>query len=267
MIGFSQRRAAGAGLVVVAIGTVSASAQELEPFRQMLPGTLVEFEMRPVPAGTTVLLSGEVGEIEVEAFWIGRTEVPWELYDIFALRLDIPRAERMRAVDAEARPSRPYGAPDYGFGHQGFAAISVTYRAAEAFCAWLSARTGQTYRLPTDAEWTLAVQAGYGEWDDVRLDDVAWYGANSMQKTHPVATRAGNRLGVFDMVGNVWEWVTGVNGPVVRGGSYRDAAADIGPDARTVQDRSWNSTDPQIPKSRWWLSDAPFVGFRIVRIP
>ena len=47
----------------------------------------------------------------------------------------------------------------------------------------------------------------------------------------------------------------------------RDLAAAVGPDARAEQARSWNERDPQIPQSRWWLSDAPFVGVRIVRDP
>ena len=54
---------------------------------------------------------------------------------------------------------------------------------------------------------------------------------------------------------------------MTRGGSFRDAAERVGPAARAVQDDSWNERDPQLPKSRWWLSDGPFVGFRIVREP
>jgi hypothetical protein len=54
---------------------------------------------------------------------------------------------------------------------------------------------------------------------------------------------------------------------VVRGGSYRDPADRLGPGFRAVQDHTWNERDPQFPKSRWWLSDGPFVGFRIVREP
>jgi hypothetical protein len=54
---------------------------------------------------------------------------------------------------------------------------------------------------------------------------------------------------------------------VTRGGSFREAASAVGPDARAQQDASWNERDPQLPKSRWWLSDGPFVGFRLVRQP
>jgi hypothetical protein len=51
---------------------------------------------------------------------------------------------------------------------------------------------------------------------------------------------------------------------VTRGGSFRDSLEGTGPSARAVQDPSWNERDPQLPKSSWWLSDGPFVGFRMV---
>ena len=51
---------------------------------------------------------------------------------------------------------------------------------------------------------------------------------------------------------------------VVRGGSFKDDPASLGPASRAVQDDTWNERDPQLPKSRWWLSDGPFVGFRLV---
>jgi formylglycine-generating enzyme required for sulfatase activity len=83
-----------------------------------------------------------------------------------------------------------------------------------------------------------------------------------------VGTRAPDALGLFDLFGNAAEWVATESGDLVtRGGSYRDDAGAVGPDARAIQDSSWNETDPQLPKSRWWLSDAPFVGFRLASTP
>jgi hypothetical protein len=67
------------------------------------------------------------------------------------------------------------------------------------------------------------------------------------------------------MLGNVAEWVTSADGrPMVRGGSFTDPPEQVSPVARATQSPAWNETDPQFPKSRWWLADAPFVGFRIV---
>jgi hypothetical protein len=52
---------------------------------------------------------------------------------------------------------------------------------------------------------------------------------------------------------------------VTRGGSFRDPLDQVWAGARAVQDESWNERDPQLPKSKWWLSDGPFVGFRLAR--
>ena len=225
----------------------NAPAQEI--YTDSVPGTLVTFEMVRVP-GT--------------AMWIGRTEVTWDLYDAFALsRPD--STERGAGIDAVARPTRPYGAPDYGWGHAGFPVISVAYTAAEAFCAWLSARTGKRYRLPTEAEWERAASVAIV---GLNARDIAWHAGNAGGTTHAVGGKAPDALGLHDLFGNAAEWVTVSSGrPAVRGGSFRDHEPVIGPSVRAVQDDAWNERDPQIPQSRWWMSDAPFVGFRIVREP
>jgi formylglycine-generating enzyme required for sulfatase activity len=216
-------------------------------YHESIAGTLVTFEMVRVPGGANVA-----------EFFIGRTEVTWDMFDVFMLRLDAPKSDDK--ADAIARPSEPYGAPDRGWGHAGFPAMSVTHGAAEAFCQWLSAKTGRTYRLPTDAEWSHAASRAAGP--SGALDSLAWHRANSNGQTHPVGRRAEDALGLVDLFGNVAEWVTtGPNQFSTRGGSYRDAA--VGPDTRAAQDPTWNQTDPQLPKSRWWLSDGPFVGFRL----
>ncbi len=236
--------ALAAALVVIAL------ASEPSAYRESIPGTLVTFEM--------VLVPGDA------PFYLGRTEVTWDMYDVFALGLDKPTSTG--GGDATARPSQPYGAPDYGWGHAGYPVISVTRSAAEAFCAWLSMKTGKTYRLPTDAEWAhaAAAAAGPGVMSRDRREALAWHRGNASARTHPVAARTADVLGLFDLFGNAAEWVTTPDGTLAtRGGSYRDPMGVIGPDARAVQDESWNERDPQLPKSRWWLSDGPFAGFRL----
>ena len=212
------------------------------------------FEMVLVPGGP------------VKPFYIGRTEVTWDLFDVFRFGLD-KRADTP-GVDAISRPSRPYGAPDYGWGHTGYPAISITRAAAEAFCKWLSAKTGKAYRLPTDAEWShaSALAVGKTRLTSERLGSLAWHGGNAGGRPHPVATKSADELGLFDLFGNASEWVTTADGQLIlRGGSFRDPPAAVGAHARAVQDERWNERDPQLPKSSWWMSDAPFAGFRIVR--
>jgi formylglycine-generating enzyme required for sulfatase activity len=218
--------------------------------------------MVPVKGGT-VTVDGKA--TPVEPFLIGRTEVTWDMYDVFALGLD-----KDSAADAVSRPSQPYGAPDYGWGHSGFAAISIAYPAAEAFCEWLSKKTGKAYRLPTEAEWmhAAALAAGGSELSTSQLDALAWHRGNSVSKAHPVGKRKPDALGLSDLFGNAAEWVSTADGTMVtRGGSFRDPPERIGPAARAEYDGSWQERDPQLPKSRWWLSDGPFVGFRLVRKP
>ena len=236
-----------------------------QAYRESITGTVVSFEMVPVPAGT-VTVAGK--SVQVKPFFIGRTEVTWDLYDVFSLGLDVPKGGA--DADAIARPSQPYGAPDYGWGHAGYPAISVAHQAAQAFAVWLSKKTGKSYRLPTEAEWAhaAALAAGKDAVTPARLDALAWHRGNASARTHPVGTKSADALGLFDLFGNAAEWVkadpSGDTAPVTRGGSFRDAPEALGPGARAIQDETWNERDPQLPKSRWWLSDGPFVGFRVV---
>src|SRR5213079_3092462 len=252
------------------------AAARLVPFRDSIAPTLVTFEMIPVPGGTVTLdLPTGPRVVVVAPFWIGKTEVTWDEYDVWVYRLDLAAASPggSDSADATARPSRPYGAPDRGFGHHGYPALAMTYFAAQAYCAWLSTKTGKRYRLPTDAEWTRAVLLGLGGDSALtpeRRDALGWHAGNAAAKAHAVAAKAADALGLHDMLGNVAEWVTGMDsgrGGVVRGGSWVDRPEHVGPNARARQTPAWNETDPQFPKSRWWLADAPFVGFRIVREP
>jgi formylglycine-generating enzyme required for sulfatase activity len=239
-----------------------SAAQAPQIVRDSLPGMRLSWELVLVPGGPVVIGADTV---MVESFLIGRTEVPWDLYDVFYLRLDVPRAMR-DSVDARLRPSRPYGAPDRGFGHRGYPAISLTYGATTRFVTWLSERTGHRYTVMTDAQWQRAADLAFPNGRPEAVQ--AWTAANAEAATHPVASGAPDALGLHDLLGNVGEWVVGRGDSTwLRGGSYADAPDDVTTRARATQHATWNQTDPQIPKSRWWLSDGPFAGFRLVRIP
>jgi formylglycine-generating enzyme required for sulfatase activity len=238
-----------------------------ESFVQDISDTTVSFEMIGIPPGTVTVDTGNgPREIEVGPFWIGRTELTWDAYDVFCLRLDRTRSEFGTAADAVTRPSKPYSPPDRGFGHAGYAALSMTHHAAETFCQWLSLKTGRTYRLPTEAEWQHACEQG--AIDPAGVDEHAWHKGNAEYQTHAVASKKPCAFGVYDMYGNIWEWCTDLDGqPITAGGSFRESADQLGPLARARQDDTWNASDPQFPKSSWWLADASWVGFRIVCVP
>ena len=231
-------------------------------FAQDIPGTTVTIDMVPIPGGEFKPEKGDA--VKIKPLYMSSTEVVWDAFDIFAFQLDMSEKDKAAGVDAKSRPSRPYGAPDHGYGHHGYAVIHITKYTGDEFCAWLSKKTGRKYRLPTEAEWEYACRAG-GDGKVDKLDDYAWFEDNSDDKTHPVGKKKPNAWGLYDMLGNAMEWVTGNDGkPVACGGGYEDKAEDCTCASRQHQTDDWNSTDPQNPKSKWWLSDAPFVSFRIV---
>ena len=251
------RRAAVIALAGILCANVAPGQQVL---RDSIPGTLVTFEMILVPPA--------VAKEGAKPFYIGKTEVTWDMYDVFMLRLDTARSRG--PADAVARPSQPYGAPDYDWGHAGYAAISISYQAANAFANWLSMKTGHKYRLPTEAEWehVARIAAGREPLTRNRVDALAWHRDNANRQAHAVASKQADRLGLYDLFGNAAEWVkTDLTPAVTRGGSFQDDPAIVGPTARAQQTPLWTERDPQLPSSRWWLTDGPFVGFRLVRDP
>lgn len=89
--------------------------------------------------------------------------------------------------------------------------VNVNYGDAVAYCDWLAEKMDADYRLPTEAEWEYAARGGKQskgtKYSGGRsLDNAGWYDANSGFKTHSVATKNPNELGLYDMSGNVWEW-------------------------------------------------------------
>jgi formylglycine-generating enzyme required for sulfatase activity len=137
----------------------------------------------------------------------------------------------------------------------------------------LSARTGRRYRLPTAGEWRDATWEKFWAFGAASPQDVAWLADNSPAgTTHPVAKLAPNHFGLHDLIGNVAEWCVGDDGtPVVLGGSFQTdlaamSEADVDRTFLTGDPPSpaWNANDPSFPRSKWWLRDAPFVGFRVV---
>ncbi len=85
--------------------------------------------------------------------------------------------------------------------------VCVSWNDAQAFIKWLNDKGGEvTFRLPTEAEWEYACRAGSTDETYGSLNDIAWHARNSDGHTHPVGQKQPNAFGLFDMLGNVWQW-------------------------------------------------------------
>lgn len=260
----------------------SLLAQDLKSYQQVIPQTRVSFDMVAIPSGSFVF--GQTKKTQVSAFWMGKTEVTYDEYQLFfeESRDPEPRPPK-EGPDAVTRPSPPYIDFTLGMGKVGgFPANSMQQYGAIMYCKWLYAKTGVFYRLPTEIEWEYACRAGADIPSKV-LPDYAWFQGNSNEKYHQVGQKKPNSWGLHDMLGNVSEWVLDhfesdptarkespvfidkYADAVVRGGNYQDPANLVRSTARMAADPIWNRRDPQVPKSIWWNADAPFVGFRIMR--
>jgi len=159
-------------------------------------------------------------------FWIGRTEVTFGQFDSFCEETGYYEERFSKGIvspvhDGERRgiwkATQPEGSapdaepPEHPL--RNYPAIEVCWLDACAFCLWLSEKTGIGFRLPTQAEWEYACTARGTQpaVESDRLGEVAWFAESANRRDgrtqiRPVAAKMANSLGLYDMLGNVWEW-------------------------------------------------------------
>lgn len=277
--------------------------QAFEAYDQAVPDGDTSLQMVPIRAGEFSMGTppdetgrnadeGPMRTVRIEAFWMGAHEVSWDAFRQFMLREADVYIDPDSVAAAVSSPTPPYVEMSFGMGISGYPAISMTQHAASKYAQWLSAKAGRFYRLPTEAEWEYACRSGtrtaYGFGDDpATLNDYGWFGENSGGQYRPLGTKRPNAWGLYDMHGNVWEWTldryeeaypdseTTAVAPweradrlyprVARGGSWMDRPASLRCGARRASNEAWKVQDPQLPKSIWYHTDAPWLGFRLVR--
>ena len=280
------RRLAGGGAILLG-GCLAAPPPLMDPGEAgeetiTIPGTSIQFRMVYVPGGNYPLGSpedepgreadeGPVREVELRPFWIGAHEVTWGEYSLYY------ESRKEAKVDGVTRPTQPDvidPREPFPGGHEQtdhHPALGLGWYGAIGYCEWLSKKTGMEFRLPTEAEWEVACRAGSGAARPEPIDDYAWHGKNSGAQTHAVGGKKPNAWGLHDMLGNVMEHCLEPYAPpdstgVLRGGAWNSAAADLRcANRQKVLIPEWLERDPKRPLRVWWLTDAPFVGFRLVR--
>jgi formylglycine-generating enzyme required for sulfatase activity len=250
-----------------AVSTPSASSRPTgETFRDCSDCP----QMVSIPAGSFMMGSpaSEAGRFDTEgpqrrvtvpAFAAGKFEVTWNEYTACV------SAGGCAALTAD------------GFGGGTRPVTNVSWSEAVAYTKWLSNKTGQTYRLLSEAEWEYSGRAGYsGRWsfgeNEGSLVSYAWYSSNSGSATHAVGTKTANAFGLHDMHGNVWEWVQDCHagnysaGQPSNGSAYTSGSCSN----RVIRGGSWNVTTPQDLRSAYRGGNAPTsrynsLGFRVAR--
>jgi len=283
-------------LVVV----VNVYAQTFSNYSQNVESPKLSFEMVAIEGGNFKMGTNNPNRnanerpehlVEVNDFWIGKYEINWKQYEAFVYRelskeklIDQAQLKSL-GIDAVSGSTPPYIDMSFGMGKGTSPAVNMTQYAAIMYCKWLTAKTGVFYRLPTEAEWEYVCKMGKTD-NTEDLESVGWFKKNAEEKYQKTGQKTPNKLGVYDLLGNVSEWVydqystsyyenspkkNPLNFPtelyprVLRGGSWKDTADKLCCTSRQKSKQEWKQRDPQIPKSNWWLTDAAFVGFRIVR--
>ena len=182
---------------------------KVEAGNQLFTVNGVSFEMVRVEGGTfTMGATAEQGrdadkrekpthQVTLSSYSIGKTEVTQALW----------QAVMGKSVSQIASEN---GWNTYGVGSN-YPMYYISYEDCQTFIRKLNALTGKNFRLPTEAEWEFAARGGnksqgFKYSGSKKIDNVAWYKNNSSSTTHPVATKAPNELGIYDMSGNVYEW-------------------------------------------------------------
>lgn len=316
------------GLTILVLNnlTICAIAEDTaqKPYSITVPNSKATIEMLPIKGGEFLMGSpgseeergddeGPQVKVKIEPFWMGKFEITWDQFDPYLAEYSRYKEAKVKSLakdqfaDGVSFPTPLYAQDaipiiDRMGRKGGFPAASMTQLNAKQYTKWLSKVTGHFYRLPTEAEWEYACRAGtttafsWGDDPDI-AGEYGWYFDNSEMDDgeggyRKVGQKKPNPWGLYDMHGNVAEWVIDAYSEdhyatlkekklsswdkviawpkklyprVVRGGGWDSDAVDLRSARRFVSDKEWIIQDPQKPTSVWWNTETFWVGFRVVR--
>jgi formylglycine-generating enzyme required for sulfatase activity len=238
----SSEHSKAAGAAVVVNNVVGGSTDTPKPSPLPAPNSLKpvagaivtergDVELVEIPGGTFTMGSPKSEEwrykgetqhvVKLSPFLIGKYEVTNAQYKLFLAAH--PDLMTPRGWDDDLDERQPV--------------VGVSWDDANRFAQWAGAR------LPTEAEWEYAARGGsvdarYGE-----LDSIAWYVNNSNGLLHPVGRRGPNKLGLYDMLGNAWEWCSDWYGPYQKGAgaALPDPSGPAMGSERVIRGSAWDS--------------------------
>jgi len=247
------------------IYTEATALTSFTNFTEKVPGTSLSFDMVAIPGGEFMMGSpkneahrkpdeGPAHPVKVSRFFMAKIEVSWEEYlEFFKATSSQGRkeAEENANVDAISGPTPPWGAPDQGWGKGSRPAITMSWKAANTYCQWLSKVTGKKYRLPTEAEWEYAARGGtktpyFFEGDAKKYTSEGFfkkiigadtatiasyvaYKENSLSQTVEPESVKANPFGLKNMLGNVYEFCSDYYAPKAYSGNRKVAVDPKGP--------------------------------------
>jgi formylglycine-generating enzyme required for sulfatase activity len=198
-----------------------------------------------------------VHKVTISGFYIGKYEITVGEYMEFC------------KATGHALPETP----KWGWEDKRRPVVNVSWNDANAYCNWLSEKTGFRFRLPTEAEWEYAARGGkktkkYRYAGSNKLEEVGWFDQNSSKQAQPVGTKEPNELGIYDMSGNVWEWVNDwYSDEYYAKSPDKDPPGPTGGFMRVMRSGSWINyfEDNRIALriSNLPKETGPFYGFRI----
>ena len=248
-----------------------------------------------IPAGEFLMGTADaaaderpVHRVYLSEFFVGRFAVTNEEYARFVRATGHP-APSLRDLPLVATGGRdtifkelaaPYQWEDHNppAGHGGHPVVLVSCDDASAYCRWLSEATGRRVRLPTEAEWEKAARGGvegrmYPWGDDIDSSQCNFLEDSTTKRqrgTRPTGTYPPNPFGLFDVIGNVWEWVSDwYSGDYYGGGDMNDPRGPQSGSQRIVRGGSWVNDDVAMLRCGYRHKVPPdtyaySIGFRIV---